>query len=626
MVDSLVLIEGSSEINEAIYKITDDDKNKVISFDITAHNALSRLGIVHEKVENYIDINDQNLIDKLVIDKSHEWYKQEGVSDFLQFENLNLGSLLELEITPYFLLIMKNFVGIRRIIEKEKPLFISASPLLGSMVKIIDKNNNIVIQSHTAKMTAALILDRVAISINIGGKLFTIWVSRSLAIKIKNIIESLTNMIFNIKLNLHSVSNKKSIMLIDFNPMLHGHLLKELSRLDENVILLNERRPAVWNLQSLKNVRQCKCKVLRLKDFLNPKLQSIIINKQKELQIRIKEMSLNNKLEEYFSIADHSFWSSIKENFVSMCLERFNEAIERFELSKELFEKIDVACMLILYAVAPEEKVIIQVAQRFKIPGLILQHGVYPQIQNTERSRILFNIISFTGIKHALWGNETREYFLQLGVKNDDIILAGSSRHDEFFRMKNKCENNGTILLAYNYLPETYLGVDTNVFTKFDNILRDVCKISHSVPMKKLIVKLHPGQSIPYDPTHVIHDVNPSTPIYKTQNILDLMKDCDVLVSLGPSTILLEAMILGKPTITFAIDPQLYYEDKIFKSGATLLVKTPKDFEDALNNVLFNSEFRNELLQKGKKFVNEYLINQGNSSEFLASFINDHYL
>jgi len=607
-------------------KIRDDNKNKIISFDMTAHNALSKLGIAHEKVENYIDINDQNLIDKLVIDKSHEWYEQEGISDFLQFENLNLGSLLELEITQYFLLIMKNFVGVIRIIEKEKPLFISASPLLASMVKIIDKNNTIVVQSHTAKITASLILDRVAISINIGGKLFTIWISRNLAIKIKNIIESLTNMIFNIKLNLHSVSNKKSIMLIDFNTMLHGDLLKGLSRLDKDVILLNERRPAVWNIKSLKNVRQCKCKVLRLKDFLNPKLQSIIINKQNELHTKIKEMSLNNKLEEYFSIEGHSFWSSIKENFVSMCLERFNEAIERFELSKQLFEKIDVACMLILYAVAPEEKVIIHVAQRFKIPGLILQHGVYPQIQNTERSRILFNIIPLTGIKHSLWGKETQEYFLQLGVKDDDIVLVGSPRHDEFFRIKTKCKNRGFILLAYGYISETYLGIDTNALKQYENLLREVCKISVNIPNKKLIIKMHPGQSIPYDLNHIIHAVNPSTPIYKTQYILDLMKDCDVLVSLGPSTILLEAMILDKPTITFAIDPQWYYEDKIFKSGATLLVKTPKDFEDALNNVLFNTEFRNELLQKGKKFVNEYLINHGNSSEFLASFINDHYL
>lgn len=607
-------------------KITDYNKNKVISFDMTAHSALSKLGIVHEKVENYIDINDQNLIDKLVIDKSHEWYKQEGISDFLQFENLNLGSLLELEITSYFLPIMKNFVGVIRIIEQEKPLLISASPLLASMIKIIDKNNKIVVQSHTAKITASLVLDRIAISINIGGKLFTIWISRNLAIKIKNIMESLTNMIFNIKFNLHSASNKKSIMLIDFNPMLYGDLLKELLRLDKNVILLNERRPAVWNLQSLKNVRQCKCKVLRLKDFLNPKLQSIIINKQNELQTRIKEMSLNNKLEEYFSIAGHSFWSSVKENFVSMCLERFNEAIERFELSKELFEKIDVACMLILYAVAPEEKVIIHVAQRFKIPGLILQHGVYPQIQNTERSRILFNIIPLTDIKHVLWGKETQEYFLQLGVKDDDIVLVGSPRHDEFFRIKIKCKNRGFILLAYGYISETYLGIDTNALKQYENLLREVCKISVNIPNKKLIIKMHPGQSIAYDLNHIIHAVNPSTPIYKTQYILDLMKDCDVLVSLGPSTILLEAMILDKPTITFAIDPQWYYDDKIFKSGATLLVKTPKDFEDALNNVLFNSEFRNELLQKGKKFVNEYLINHGNSSEFLASFINDHYL
>lgn len=607
-------------------KISDNDKTKVISFDITAHNTLSKLGIEHEIVENYIGENDQREIDKFVIDKSHEWYKQEGISDFLQFENLNLGSLLELEITPYFLRIMKNFLGVKRIVEKEKPSFISVPPMLASMVRTIDKNNEIMIQSHTGKITASLVLDRITFTINIGGKSYEKLFSRNSALKIKNFIECLTNMVFNFKFNLRQANNKKSIMLLDFNPMLHGDLLSELSKLDKNVILLNERRPAVWNLQSLKNVRQHKCKVLRLKDFLNPKLRSIIINKQKELQMRIKEMSLDNNLADYFSIEGYSFWPSVKENFVSMCLERFNEAIERFELSRELFKKINVACILILYAFAPEENVIINVAQQFKIPGLILQHGVYPQIKNIKRFEISFNIIPLAGIKHALWGKETQELFINSGVKNENIKLVGSSRHDEFFRIKNKCENKGTILLAFNYLSEAYLGIDTNAFIKFKNILQDVCNISNSVPMKKLIIKLHPGQSVPYDPRDVIHSVNPSIPIYKTQNILDLMKDCDVLVSLGPSTILLEAMILDKPTITFAIDPQWFYEDKIFKSGATLLVKTPKDFEDALNNVLLNSEFRNELLKKGKKFVNEYLINQGNSSEFLVSFINDHYL
>lgn len=619
------MVEHSSDIAKLMSKVTEPKKTKVISFDITAHNTLSKLGIEHEKVESYIDINDQDLIDKLFVDKSHEWYKLEGVSDLLQLDNINLGWLLEFEIASYFLSIMRNFVGMMRIIDKENPSVVLASDLLASMVKIVTKNKKIVVHSYIATNTPSLWFDRVEIPFRIGKKSFAIWISRDLALKIKNIMESVTNLIFNFKFNFSHASNKASILLLDFNPMLHGDLLKELSRLDKNVVLLNERRPAVWNLQSLKNIKQSKSKVIRLKDFLNSKLQSIILQKQKELQINLQKMSLNSKLEELFSIEGYSFWPSIKESFVGMCSRRFNEAIERFELSKELFTKMSVTCILILYAVAPEEKVILHAARGFKIPGIILQHGLIPESIHMQRIAILLPAIPPIGIKHASWGKVIANQLRQLGVKDDDIILAGSTRHDEFFRMKNKCQNKGNILFACTIFAElSCYGLDTNAFLQFENILREVCRISTNIQNKKLIIKLHPSQFDLYDVKPIIHDIDPSIPIYKTNNILDLIKDCDVLFSIGPSTVLLEAMILDKPTITFRMGSQWFYEDKIFQSEASLLVKTPEEFENALNNVLFNDAFRNELIQKGKKFVNEYLVNQGNSSNFLANIIKNY--
>ena len=42
---------------------------------------------------------------------------------------------------------------------------------------------------------------------------------------------------------------------------------------------------------------------------------------------------------------------------------------------------------------------------------------------------------------------------------------------------------------------------------------------------------------------------------------------------------------------------------------------------DVLNKILTNEDFRENLVQKGTEFINKYLINQGNSSEFLANFL-----
>ena len=59
----------------------------------------------------------------------------------------------------------------------------------------------------------------------------------------------------------------------------------------------------------------------------------------------------------------------------------------------------------------------------------------------------------------------------------------------------------------------------------------------------------------------------------------------------------------------------------IIKNGATAYVQNLEEFSDVLNKILTNEDFRENLVQKGTEFINKYLINQGNSSEFLANFL-----
>ncbi len=617
---TIVFVDKSSNITKLLSEVTNFTQTKIISCDVFSHEALLQMEIDHEIIENYIYDNDQDLIDKLIINKSHEWYQQEGISELLKFENMNLGSLLELEIVPYFLQIIKNFIGIKKVIDKENPSVVISPDTLSLMVKTFTMHKNVTIKSHVSLKTTTLTFDRVAIPINLGKKLFTIWVSREFALKIKNVIESITNLIFRFKFDLSNASKRKSIILLDFNPMLFGDFLKDLSQLDKNIILLNQRRPAVWNLQSLNNVKKSNSKIIKLENFLNSKLSSVIRQRQKELQKRLQKMFLDDDIFiNFFSIDGFSFWPSIKNDFIEMCSKRFNEIIKKFVLSKELIKKMNISCMLILYDSAPEEKVFIHATNEFKIPGIILQHGLLTK-RDTGIVKSILPFIPPIGIKHGLWGKESENMFCQMGVKNEDILLIGNPRYDELFRMKNKCKNKNTILLGSSILAElAYSRIDTHMLIKFNDIFREICKTSVSIPNKKLIVKLHPGQHSSYDVKPILKEIDPSVAIYKTNNIADLMKDCDVFVYIGYSTVLLEAMILNKPTITFKIGPDWDYEHKLFQSGATVLVTTINEFEDALKKILFDEVFRNELIEKGKKYVDDYFINHGNSSQ---SFIN----
>jgi glycosyltransferase involved in cell wall biosynthesis len=598
-------------------------KTKIISCDVFSHEKLLQQKIDHDVIENYILDDDQKLIDELIIKKSHEWYDQDGISEFLKFENMNLGSLLELEIAPYFLEIIKNFIGIKRVMEKENPSEIKSSTLISLIVKSFIKDKEIKLNSYNSLKGSALTFDRVAIPIKFGNKFFTIWISRNFAIKIKNLVEFVTNLIF--KFNFSNISKRKSIILLDFNPMVCGDFLKNLSQLNRNIVLLNQRRPAVWNLESLKNVKKSNSKIIKLETFLNSKYSFIIKQKQKELQQNLQKMFLNDTaLIEFFSIDKISFWPCIKDNFIEMCSERFNEIIKKFILSKELIKKLNPSCMIFLYDSPPEEKTFINAADEFNIPGIILQHGLLTK-RDTGTLTSLLPFIPPNGIKHGLWGSESEKMWHEMGVNNKDILLIGNPRYDELFKMRDKCKNKNIILLGTSILPElAYSSIDTNMLIKFKNILKGICKTSVNIPNKQLIIKLHPGQHSSYDIQPTIKEIDPSISIYKNNNVVELLKDCEVFIYIGYSTVLLEAMILNKPTITFKIGPDWDYDDEIFKSGSTILVTNMVEFENALKKILFDEIFRNQLLERSKRYIEKCFVNQGNSSQYLKNILKDY--
>ena len=64
---------------------------------------------------------------------------------------------------------------------------------------------------------------------------------------------------------------KKTIVFLEFNPQLFSKLFQAMHNYGGNVILVNQRRSAVWNKNSIDIIRKSKCKVLKLDNILNKK-------------------------------------------------------------------------------------------------------------------------------------------------------------------------------------------------------------------------------------------------------------------------------------------------------------------------------------------------------------------
>ena len=621
MTKSLLLLDSSSDIRSILSDPSNFEDSRIISFDVESNLVLSELGIYYEQVENYVDIDDEDQIDKLALKIALGWYKQKNFKDFLEYKDINLGWLLENEIHQYLLQIMKHLVGLIKIIEKEKPNKILASNFISSIINSTNLKDRVLTQTFPKINSLEFYFDTVEIPINLPGKKINLKASRNSALMIKKLIEKSTNLIFNLKYK-DNLAEKKHILLLEFNPIQYYELLEQITLLDDRIILLNERRPAVWNLESLRIVKKFGCKILRLSD-INDKLQQKIEREKANLVKKLDGLFLNDKdFEEYFSVGGFSFWYTIKENFMLTCRQRLSEAISRILSSIEFFENTKIHYILTMYNAGAEERAILAVAQKYKIPGILMQHGIYAQNQYMRKFIPVFGYLPNLGLKEAVWGNESKQYFLDLGVSNDNLILSGSPRHDKFFKTKINERQNNSILLATNIImSQNYKGIDSRVHENFQTQLNKIFQIANNIPDKKLIVKLHPGKP-PIDVISKILDtIKPPLQVSKTGNIFEYIVNSDVVISTEFSTVLIDAMILKKPTITFLFDHKGFENEMIIKNGATAYVQNLEEFSDVLNKILTNEDFRENLVQKGTEFINKYLINQGNSSEFLANFL-----
>lgn len=613
-------------MDEILLKISNLENIKVISFDIESHEKLSELKITHEKVESFIEIDDQNLIDELVYDMSVNWYNQGEVPSILKFDNLNLGCLIEGEIIPFFLQTMKNFMGIIKIIETECPSNIIASNFLCSLTKSIDNKNKIITNSLSEKKNSTN-LDRIVFSFSIGRYPFSIWIPLKFALKMANFVENIIGKIFNFRVNSKMKFDKGTILLLNLNPNPYELLLIQLSLLDKNIVLLYEPGTAVWNLKNLKIVKSSGLKIIKLEDFLNKKENLIILQKQEKLKANFSKLYSNDDLNTFFSIRGFSFWSTIKDDFLTLCLKKFNDAIKRNELSKILFKKTNVRCVVSTYNPNPEEKIILNVSKDLKIPSFVLQHAYYITGKYIENFLpIVFPPLQ-KGIIHLLWGNLMKKYLCKFNVVDKkDMLVSGNPRYDKYFKIKHECKNTGTILITSSFL-QNYFKVssyDTNLAMLHKKIFREICEITNKIPQKKPIIKLHPAVKPAYNVQSIVDEIDSNIPIYKTRSIIDLMKNCDVVVAMDHSTILLEAMILEKPTIIFAVNSKWYDDDAIIKNGATIVVNNVDEFKITLDKILYDKKFRNELIQKGNQFVNKCLANPGTASEYLARLIDKY--
>ena len=621
MKNSIIFLEGDID-KKLINKITNDySSSQIFTLDYTSHKKLESLSLSHDLSDDELSDSDKKEIDMIVTNLASNWYKK--FESNLSFHNIILPIMIETEMVLFLSSLYIKIFSIDKILKKFKPNSVLSSSTINDYVKKQCVSSHLPCETVEITKETELLFDKINLKFNIFGFPISLNISRKKFLRIKEIFEKILYRI--LITDLTSPNKQNSIVLLDFNTVQYEELLYELSKLDKNVILINQRRPAIWNWKSLQIIRNSKLKVFNLNKF-QTQYQKIINESIKNFKINFDNIFDNEtQLENLFSINQISFWSSIQNSFKKICYSRFSESISRIILFEKFFTNFKTSVILEWAETGQEEKDCLYVSKNFNIPSIMLQHARMPISSMWKPFGKFLGYFTdpLLSTKQAVWGDSTQNYAISCGHKKENVIITGSPRHDKFFNYSSKPNKKGIILFATT----GWAGVATETSTvrsmmQFENFVKTVFDVMKKFPEKQLIIKPHPHSENLVNALSIFKKLDPKIQVLPNANLTELIDSSEIVITFTNSTIALESIILGKPTMSLQIE-NWAKDEEIAKMNAVYSIYEENEIEEGIKKLLYDEDFKKELQANAKNFLNQYMKFQGESSRKLAEELNN---
>ena len=621
-IKNVFLLDENMDLNLLINQFEDKNSSLIVALDNKTREKLDNLGLKYILREELFDKSDFDKINSETLHISTNWYKQESISKLLTIEGINLGWILELEFYFYLLHTITIFSCFKKIQNNFNPDTIVVSENFAPLAKTIFMNSDISIISNLQKTIQKFRTDFFPIKIKLGPFQISFRIKRNHFFTIKKIYEKIFLSSYNF---LYSRSfNKKSILLVDFNPVAYEIFLDEIKKKNLDISFLNRRKPAIWNNRSFNIVKKNKSHVFRYEQYLDKESKNKIKVNYSQIQTSLSKLEKSDLLSEIFSIQESSFWEYTKNDFFKFCSTRFQEASFDITGAKKLLEQTRPSMILHHFGSSLQEKIIIFEARKLGISSYVISHGadnislpIWPSID-----KLIGILPIFEGTNVIVWGQPMKKFVLDHGVLEKNIITSGSIKHDKFHQLpKTKLFGRGSIVLALSYIgPINVEGQKLEVYKNYEESLIHICKMLKKIKNKEKILKLKPGEKkfLTTDVEPIVKKIDPSIQIIYEIPVEELLISCDVMITNQSSTIIQEANIFNVPVITLLADPQ--FSSAIFDVGYTKLfsITQKTEFNEYFKLISEDKKTRDKHIEKGKDYVKQYLDNHGQASKYLV--------
>ena len=290
----------------------------------------------------------------------------------------------------------------------------------------------------------------------------------------------------------------------------------------------------------------------------------------------------------------------------------------------EILNEFNFSSILVWSEIGSTEQILVKLAKQRDIPIILLQHGLFfdSGIKGAYEMNKFQGVYPIDADAIIVWGEKEKEHQIASGTSKQKIHVLGTPLFDNFSDIKNP-EKNIVTLATSGPVKENVFDLTVDTIERNMDTIKEICK-SISKLNKKLFIKIHPSPD-EFDPTELAQRIDKNIEVVKNGEITDYIEKSELFIVIDISTVLINAQLLKKPTISVVVKDSGYGIPSILASNSCLKV-TKENFEQQTEKILGDKKFQTEIIENSMKYISYYLTNVGTASEKILDFVVNYKL
>ena len=611
----IIFVDINSNFNQIKKKINKNKNILIISFDYKSHKKLNDKKIKHEISDKFINDVECNNIQDYVY-KFTYWFHENEFSNLLMHKGVNIGRLYQDELLNFFVRFLKKFKEVENIFIKNKETVFFADNELYKIINFFTKSCTKI--EHTNEKLHAFTHEKIKISLKIGKNHKDIFINEKKYLKFKNIIDQLINNFFKPR---KIQEEKSNILFVEYNTDRFKELFLKSREYNSQIFFYGRKRPPFWNFSTLKTIINSKCKIITEKFIYDQTTETNYFKSNEYMRNQISELwKKDTILKKFFTFEGKTIFKLIKPVLIELIENRLSHTIKEIEIAHRMFEKIKIDYSVVINEVGFYEQIISALSKKFNVNCIHMQEGYHWDAKEVNQNLTSQGVYLHDAQKLLVWGNIDRKLAMEnASIPSEKIGIIGAPRYDDLFGLKSKKGDYILLASSADPQPEEVEGLRVQKIEKYLSDILEICKTVSEL-REKLVVKVHPSPTQLTNLDELTNKIDPEIHTFSSGDITELLPNAKVLICIGISSTMIEAIILGKPVIFIpGIDYNWKNPSVVELNGC--LTSNIKNIKDDLLKILQNEKVCLEIQNLSNNYLRKLIDFQGHSSKKFYEFL-----